>query len=210
MIDRCGICECPQENAFFKIPRERKIRRILFGLPQNQETTTTTTTTTAATATATTTTTAATATATATATTTTTSHVEADVNKSTPKLFGLFFSICDMDTRASSIRKKPLHCRLQMRWNDFSLKQLGLKLSFIFFFYITKPQLFISELSPDGVASIFPHLLSRGVIRTHGRVAPDWDLSDALLTELQRRGKLSFIVLVISPLCLFSADIYWS
>ena len=26
------------------------------------------------------------------------------------------------------------------------------------------------------------------VIRTHGRVAPDWDLSDALQTELQRRG----------------------
>ena len=42
-------------------------------------------------------------------------------------------------------------------------------------------------LSPDGAARIFPN--SYAAAWTHdSRVAPDWDISDALPTELQRRG----------------------
>ena len=65
----------------------------------------------------------------------------------------------------------------------------------ISFFYISKQRLFKSELLPDGATRIFPELQCRRVNRTHvGRVAPDWDLPDAPLTELQCRGK-NFIYL---------------
>ena len=78
---------------------------------------------------------------------------------------------------------------------------LGWACFLLSFFYIPKPSIFISELLPDGAARIFSKLLCRGVIQTHiSRAAPDWDLSDALPTELQRRGSVYSYLNLYLPL----------
>ena len=48
--------------------------------------------------------------------------------------------------------------------------------------------LLIPSMTPGGVVRISYHLMPRRDSNSRQRVAPDWDLSDAMPTELQHRG----------------------